>query len=221
MTRAAPRSRAGFGVIYDNVNAAKKSLSKHLLLRDGIIEAKKGKLARKARKERNTKIKKCRGLAKVHSPFCSLPQLASWLCATVRCSCVARNAALCDPPIHRRSRGGDASAASDSALHFRSQRSGMGACGDLRCGECFLALLVHAADARVLLLLGRGARWQGLLQEEEQVDVTPAGECASAGDGAGAGCIVGIQKPKIRFAAHASARGTRARMPLHFLLLSK
>jgi len=108
VTRAAPRSRAGFGVIYDNVNAAKKSLSKHLLLRDGIIEAKKGKLARKARKERNTKIKKCRGLAKVHSSFSSLPQLASWLsnaCATVRCLCVARNAALCDPPRHRRSRG--------------------------------------------------------------------------------------------------------------------
>ena len=36
------------------MNAAKKSLSKHLLLRDGIIEAKKGKLARKARKERKS-----------------------------------------------------------------------------------------------------------------------------------------------------------------------
>eukprot|EP00290_Baffinella_frigidus_P007379 CAMPEP_0180133814 /NCGR_PEP_ID=MMETSP0986-20121125/9761_1 /TAXON_ID=697907 /ORGANISM="non described non described, Strain CCMP2293" /LENGTH=141 /DNA_ID=CAMNT_0022073997 /DNA_START=28 /DNA_END=453 /DNA_ORIENTATION=- len=55
----------GFGVIYDNLNAAKKSLSKHLLLRDGVVEAKKGKIARKARKERNTKIKKERGLAKV------------------------------------------------------------------------------------------------------------------------------------------------------------
>ena len=109
--------------------------------------------------------------------------------------------------------GGDASAASDSALHCRSQRSGKGACGDLICGgslcglDVFLALLVHAADSRELLFLGRGARGQGLLQEEEQVDVTPAGECASAGDGPGAGCIGGIHQPKIRFAAHASARG--------------
>lgn len=29
-------------MIYDNLNAAKKSLSKHLLLRDGVVEAKKG-----------------------------------------------------------------------------------------------------------------------------------------------------------------------------------
>jgi hypothetical protein len=84
----------GFGVIYDNLNAAKKSLSKHLLLREKIIEKPKGglccastlfsitsvlqlsllhnsnyfclsALARKARKERNTKVKKVRGKEKV------------------------------------------------------------------------------------------------------------------------------------------------------------
>eukprot|EP00960_Hanusia_phi_P040204 754308-Hanusia_phi.AAC.1 len=54
----------GFGVIYDNLNAAKKSLSKHLLLREGIIQKQAGKLARKAGKERKNKVKKVRGKEK-------------------------------------------------------------------------------------------------------------------------------------------------------------
>jgi hypothetical protein len=36
----------GFGVIYDNLNAAKKSLSKHLLLREKVIEKVKGKFCK-------------------------------------------------------------------------------------------------------------------------------------------------------------------------------
>ena len=54
----------GFGVIYDNLNAAKKSLAKHLLIREGLAE-KKNTLSRKARKERKNKVKKVRGGAKV------------------------------------------------------------------------------------------------------------------------------------------------------------
>mmetsp|Transcript_18901 Transcript_18901/g.38511 ORF Transcript_18901/g.38511 Transcript_18901/m.38511 type:complete len:141 (-) Transcript_18901:99-521(-) len=53
----------GFGVIYDNLNAAKKSLAKHLLIREGVLE-KKTKLSRKARKERKNKVLKVRGKAK-------------------------------------------------------------------------------------------------------------------------------------------------------------
>ena len=51
-------------MIYDNLNAAKKSLSKHLLLREGIIQKQAGKLARKAGKERKNKVKKVRGKEK-------------------------------------------------------------------------------------------------------------------------------------------------------------
>eukprot|EP00293_Proteomonas_sulcata_P014771 CAMPEP_0184288256 /NCGR_PEP_ID=MMETSP1049-20130417/763_1 /TAXON_ID=77928 /ORGANISM="Proteomonas sulcata, Strain CCMP704" /LENGTH=90 /DNA_ID=CAMNT_0026594537 /DNA_START=319 /DNA_END=591 /DNA_ORIENTATION=- len=54
----------GFGVIYDNLNAAKKSLAKHLLIREGLAE-KKNNLSRKARKERKNKVKKVRGGKKV------------------------------------------------------------------------------------------------------------------------------------------------------------
>jgi hypothetical protein len=34
---------SGFGVIYDSVDSAKKSLSRHLLIREGIIQKKAGK----------------------------------------------------------------------------------------------------------------------------------------------------------------------------------
>ena len=54
----------GFGVIYDSVDLAKKSLSKHLLMREGLKEKPKGKLARKAGKERKKKVLKVRGKAK-------------------------------------------------------------------------------------------------------------------------------------------------------------
>ena len=55
---------AGFGVIYDTLDLAKKSLSKHLLMREGLREKPKGKLARKASKERKNKVLKVRGKAK-------------------------------------------------------------------------------------------------------------------------------------------------------------
>lgn len=54
----------GFGVIYDSLDLAKKSLSKHLLMREGLREKPKGKLARKASKERKNKVLKVRGKAK-------------------------------------------------------------------------------------------------------------------------------------------------------------
>lgn len=54
----------GFGVIYDSVDLAKKSLSKHLLMREELREKPKGKLARKASKERKNKVLKVRGKAK-------------------------------------------------------------------------------------------------------------------------------------------------------------
>lgn len=54
----------GFGVIYDSVDLAKQSLSKHLLLREGLKEKPKGKLARKASKERKNKVLKVRGTEK-------------------------------------------------------------------------------------------------------------------------------------------------------------
>jgi len=54
----------GFGVIYDSLDMAKKSLSKHLLMREGLKEKPKGKLARKASKERKNKVLKVRGKAK-------------------------------------------------------------------------------------------------------------------------------------------------------------
>jgi len=54
----------GFGVIYDSIDMAKKSLSKHLLMREGLREKPKGKLARKASKERKNKVLKVRGKAK-------------------------------------------------------------------------------------------------------------------------------------------------------------
>merc|ERR1712216_739448 len=53
----------GFGVIYDSVDLAKKSLSKHLM-REELREKPKGKLARKASKERKNKVLKVRGKAK-------------------------------------------------------------------------------------------------------------------------------------------------------------
>uniref|UniRef100_A0A7S0V7I7 40S ribosomal protein S24 n=1 Tax=Hemiselmis tepida TaxID=464990 RepID=A0A7S0V7I7_9CRYP len=53
----------GFGLIYDSVDAAKKSLAKYLLYREGILTKKQG-LNRKSRKERKTKVKKVRGKAK-------------------------------------------------------------------------------------------------------------------------------------------------------------
>merc|ERR1712127_703006 len=55
---------AGFGVIYDSLDLAKKSLSKHLLMREGLKEKPKGKLARKASKERKNKVLKVRGAEK-------------------------------------------------------------------------------------------------------------------------------------------------------------
>merc|ERR1712216_120855 len=54
----------GFGVIYDSLDLAKQSLSKHLLMREGLREKPKGKLARKASKERKNKVLKVRGAEK-------------------------------------------------------------------------------------------------------------------------------------------------------------
>ena len=53
----------GFGLIYDSVASAEKSLAKYLLYREGI-QTKPQSLNRKSIKERKTKIKKVRGIAK-------------------------------------------------------------------------------------------------------------------------------------------------------------
>eukprot|EP00026_Physarum_polycephalum_P022010 Phypoly_transcript_25725.p1 GENE.Phypoly_transcript_25725~~Phypoly_transcript_25725.p1 ORF type:complete len:160 (+),score=41.14 Phypoly_transcript_25725:70-480(+) len=53
----------GFGLIYDNLAAAKKYEPKHRLVRSGI--AKKEQSSRKQRKERKNRAKKVRGTKKV------------------------------------------------------------------------------------------------------------------------------------------------------------
>jgi len=53
----------GFGLIYDNLQAAKKYEPKHRLVRSGI--AKKETTSRKQRKERKNRAKKVRGTKKV------------------------------------------------------------------------------------------------------------------------------------------------------------
>merc|ERR1711884_97499 len=52
----------GFGLVYDNLNYAKKLEPKYRLARNGLYEVKK--TARKQRKERKNRMKKARGTAK-------------------------------------------------------------------------------------------------------------------------------------------------------------
>merc|ERR1711921_15492 len=52
----------GFGLVYDNLNYAKKLEPKYRLARNGLYEVKKS--ARKQRKERKNRMKKARGTAK-------------------------------------------------------------------------------------------------------------------------------------------------------------
>ena len=52
----------GFGVIYDNINAAKKFEPKYRLVRAGMATASTG--SRKQRKERKNRAIKLRGIAK-------------------------------------------------------------------------------------------------------------------------------------------------------------
>ncbi len=52
----------GFGVIYDNINSAKKFEPKYRLVRAGMAEASTG--SRKQRKERKNRALKLRGIAK-------------------------------------------------------------------------------------------------------------------------------------------------------------
>ena len=55
-------SSTGFGVIYDNVQAFKRSEPRYRLVRAGLLE--KRKIGNKAKKEKKNKMKKLRGLAK-------------------------------------------------------------------------------------------------------------------------------------------------------------
>ena len=53
---------AGFGMIYDSLDYAKKNKPKHRLARHGLYEKKK--TSRKQQKERKNRMKKVRGTAK-------------------------------------------------------------------------------------------------------------------------------------------------------------
>ena len=55
---------AGFGMIYDSLDYAKKNEPKHRLARHGLYEKKK--TSRKQRKERKNRMKKVRGTAKAN-----------------------------------------------------------------------------------------------------------------------------------------------------------